>query len=73
LLKKIFAIFKSQKYINQLVTIRGWYRRNPTPFIEIYEWEVLGDKKKIYSFITNVILYILLALGGLVLTILYFI
>ena len=72
-LNKIFAIFRSQKYIDQLVTIRGWYRRSPTPFIEIYEWEVLGDKKKIYSFITKVILYILLAVAGLVLTIMYFI
>ena len=73
LLNKIFAIFKSQKYVNQLVTINGWYRRSPTPYIEIYEWFVNGEHKKVYSFITNKIFHIIFALVGLGLIIWYFI
>jgi len=64
-LNKIFAIFRSAKYINQDVIIRGWYRRNPTPFIEIYEWEVLGEHKKIYTYLFKLIFYAIMLVAGI--------
>ena len=73
LLNKIFAIFKSAKYVDQDVIIRGWYRRNPTPFIEIYEWEALGEHKKIYTYKTKLVLYVLMFLIGIAGIIWYFI
>ena len=73
LLDKIFAIFKSAKYVNQDVIIRGWYRRNPTPFIEIYEWECLGEHKKIYTYKTKLFFYGLMFALGIAGIIWYFI
>ncbi len=73
LLDKIFAIFKSAKYVDQDVIIRGWYRRNPTPFIEIYEWEALGEHKKIYTYKTKLVCYALMGIAGIAGIIWYFI
>ena len=73
ILDKIFAIFKSAKYVDQDVIIRGWYRRNPTPFIEIYEWEALGEHKKIYTYKTKLVCYAIMAIISLVLIIWHFI
>ena len=72
-LDKIFAIFKSAKYVDQDVIVRGWYRRNPTPFIEIYEWEALGEHKKIYTYKTKLVCYALMTLVGIAGIIWYFI
>ena len=60
LLNKIFAIFKSEKYIGSTVKVRGWYRRSPVPYIEIYEYEVEGHKKKIMTYMFSIIFYIIL-------------
>ena len=73
ILDKIFSIFKSAKYVDQDVIIRGWYRRNPTPFIEIYEWEALGEHKKIYTYKTKLVCYAIMAIISLVLIIWHFI
>jgi len=60
ILNKVFALFRSHQYVDKTIKVRGWYRRSPVPYVEIYEWEVDGQKKKVYTYITTIILYILL-------------
>lgn len=59
ILNKIFALFKSKEYFDKTVTIKGWYRRSPVPYIEILEMTVDGKTKKVYS---NAFTKVLLAL-----------
>lgn len=73
ILNKIFAIFKSHQYVDQKVKIKGWYRRSPVPYVEIYEMEVDGKVKKIFTYgisiafhIIFAFIFIFLLLGGLV-------
>ncbi len=50
LINKLFAIFKSKEYFEKIVTIKGWYRRSPVPYIEIYTMEFDNQTKKTYTF-----------------------
>ncbi len=55
------ALFKSEQYFNKIVKVKGWYRRSPVPYIEIYEYEVDGKTKKILTYgLAKGIYYILL-------------
>ncbi len=60
ILNKVFALFKSHQYIDKRIKVKGWYRRSPVPYVEIYEWEVDGKKKKVYTYLINMIFYFLL-------------
>ena len=60
ILNKVFALFKSHQYIDKIIKVKGWYRRSPVPYVEIYEWEVDGKKKKVYTYLINMIFYFLL-------------
>ncbi|MBQ6538803.1 MAG: M48 family metalloprotease [Bacilli bacterium] len=63
IINKIFALFKSQEYFNKIVKVKGWYRRSPVPYIEIYEYEVDGKTKKVFTYgLTKGIYYALLVL-----------
>lgn len=64
IINKVFALFKSHKYIDKKIKVKGWYRRSPVPYVEIYEYEIDGTVKKIYTYIFSIILYILLAAIG---------
>jgi len=63
-----FALFKAQRYIDQDVTIKGWYKRGPIPFVELYEMEVNGEIKKCYSFGFKKILTGIFFIAGFILT-----
>ena len=69
LLNKIFALFKSQEYFNKTVTVKGWYRRSPVPYVEIKEYTVDGKTKKIYTYVVSKVLYAILAIASIVLII----
>jgi hypothetical protein len=62
ILNKVFALFKSHQYVDKTIKVKGWYRRSPVPYVEIYEWEVDGQKKKVYTYIVTIVLYIILLL-----------
>ena len=70
LINKIFALFKSKEYFDKEVTVKGWYRRSPTPYVEIYEYEVDGKTKKIYTYGLTLALYAFLAVAGVALIVL---
>lgn len=62
IINKIFAIFKSEQYFDKEVTVKGWYRRSPVPYIEIYKYTVDGKEKKIYTYGLSTALYFISAL-----------
>ena len=65
-LNKLFAIFKSGDNIDKEVTIKGWYRRSPVPYIEIFEYSINGTTKRIHTYMIGKVLYIILLLVSLV-------
>ncbi len=69
LVNKLFAIFKSKEYFEKQVTIKGWYRRSPVPYIEIYTMEYDNQTKKTYSYgFSKVIRIIILIVFIIILT-----
>ena len=50
IVNKIFALFKSGEYIDKNIKIKGWYRRSPVPYVEIYTMEIDGKVKKVYTY-----------------------
>lgn len=64
IINKFFALLKSKKYMGKSVVIKGWYRRSPVPYIEIYTMTVDGKVKKCHSYgFTKGMLYMLLLIG----------
>ena len=57
---KIFAVFRSSAYIGKKIRLKGWYRRFPVPYVEIYEMSVEGKTKKIYTYIVSLIIIAIL-------------
>lgn len=55
LVNKIFAIFKAKSFIDKEIIVKGWYRRSPVPYIEIYQMEIDGKVKKVYTYIFKLI------------------
>ena len=45
-----FGLFKAQKYLDKEVTIKGWYKRGPIPYVELYQMHVDGETKTCYTF-----------------------
>lgn len=64
IINKVFALFKSHKYTGKKIKVKGWYRRSPVPYVEIYEYEVDGTVKKIYTYTFSLVLYALLVVVG---------
>ena len=68
ILNKIFAITRARENLDRNAVIRGWYRRAPIPYVEIYTMEVGGKTKKIYTYGLGKILrwiYLILAVAAL--------
>ena len=67
LINTLFALLKSKKYINKTAEIKGWYRRCPVPYIEIYKMTVDGKTKKCYSYgFTKGLIYTLIVTGTVI-------
>jgi heat shock protein HtpX len=58
-INKIFALFKSPEYFNKQVKVQGWYRRSPVPYVELKTIEIDGKIKKVYTYKTTIIIYII--------------
>ena len=50
ILNKIFALFKSEKNIDRHAVVKGWYRRSPVPYVEMYTMEVDGRTVKCFTY-----------------------
>ncbi len=70
IINKVFALFRSHQYIDKTIKVRGWYRRSPVPYVEIYEYEIDGKVKKIFTYGLTIALYIILLIIFIGLTLL---
>lgn len=64
-LNKLFALFRAGKYIDKKVTIKGWYKRSPVPYVEILEIITPEKTKKIHTYNVTLAFHILFILIGL--------
>ncbi len=60
IINKIFALFKAKKVLDRTIVAKGWYRRSPVPFVELYTMEVDGKTKKCYTYIFGIVLRVIL-------------
>ena len=70
ILNKIFALFKAKQNLDRNAVVRGWYRRSPVPYVELYTLEVGGKTKKIFTYGFGKVmrwLYLILALAAVAL------
>ena len=58
------GLFKTEEKMNKEITLTGWYRRKVTPFVEIYEMEIEGKKKHLYTRDVYLVLGILTSILG---------
>ena len=66
ILNKVFALFKSKEHFDKEVTVKGWYRRSPVPYVEIKEYTIDGKTKKIWTYSLGKAMYVvfgILAIG----------
>lgn len=59
-----FALFKAKDFINKKVIVKGWYRRNTKPYIEVYSIKIDDKISKIYTYMVLLIsLFALVVVG----------
>jgi heat shock protein HtpX len=63
----LFGLLRAGKFINKRVTITGWYRRAPVPYIELNSIEIDGKFKRCYVYYIKLVLAILAIIFGLIL------
>ena len=51
--------------MDKKIKVKGWYRRCPVPYVEIFEMEVDGKTKKIYTYYVAIAAMIIMLLIGL--------
>ena len=66
IVNKIFALFKSPEYMNKEITVKGWYRRSPVPYVEIYSYIIDGKEKKCHTYTFIKILYIIILIASII-------
>jgi heat shock protein HtpX len=62
-----FGLLREKQYQGEEVEITGWYRRSPTPYIEIKSMKTTDGKSNCYVFRVKIIVGIILTLLGAVL------
>ncbi len=72
-LNKLFALFRSDKYINKRVTVKGWFRRSPVPYVDILSMKVENKVKRLRSYVWGYIARCVLLVLFLLIIALYFI
>ncbi len=66
IVNKIFALFKSQEYMDKTIKVKGWYRRCPVPYVEIYEMDIDGKTKKVYTYMFSLVFMGLLLIVSII-------
>jgi Zn-dependent protease with chaperone function len=65
----LFGLLRAKKYQGEEVEITGWYRRSPTPYIEIKNIKTSTGESNCYVFHVKIAFGIILTLLGIVLLI----
>lgn len=61
----LFGLLRAGEYIGQEVTVTGWFRRAPVPYLEIKSLEVDGRVSHCYAYYAKLAFALLLAVGGM--------
>ncbi len=69
IINTLFALLKSKEYHNKEVEIKGWYKRAPIPYIEIYEITLDGKTKRCHTYGFTKFLILLMIMIGIFLII----
>lgn len=64
----LFALFRFKKFLGQEVTVRGWYRRAPSPYLEVRDIQSQSDRSQAYTYHYKMIFSIL----GLIISLICF-
>ena len=73
ILDLIDATTKTKTLFGKKVTIKGWYRRAPVPYVEIHEMQVEGYSNKVFkNYALNIGLTITVAIAALIIGIIFF-
>ncbi len=67
IINKIVALFKTPGYLDKDVKVRGWYRRGPVPYVEVYDFIIDGKKHATGQYTLGIVFNALLAIAGVVL------
>lgn len=67
------GLTKTKSLFGKKVKIKGWYRRSPVPYVQIYEMEVEGTnkKKRFYTYLVNKVMLMFLSFLAIILPIIY--
>ena len=65
IINKIVAFLKTPGFIDKDVILKGWYRRSPVPYVEVFEFIIDGKTHKTGQVTFNMIMFGLLALAGI--------
>lgn len=65
LIEFLFGLLRTGKFIGEQVTVTGWYRRSPIPYIEIQSITVNGKTHRCYVSLLKKIIGVLLIVIGL--------
>ena len=66
----LFGLLRAKRYQGEEVEITGWYRRSPTPYIEIKNLRTPAGESNCYVFQVKMVFGVILTLLGVVLLIL---
>ena len=74
ILESLFGLFRAESFIGQQVTARGWYRRFPRPYLELWQVELPDGAVHtchnwgliFYGSLLLTMIGLLVALGGLI-------
>lgn len=62
----IFGFMRAGEYQGKKIMARGWFRRAPVPYLEMREFVVDGQTRRLYSYPARLVWNILLIVGGFV-------
>lgn len=57
-INELFNIFEKEGFFGKKVKLKGWYRRNPVPYVEIFEIDASSNIKKFNSYFSSVVIRI---------------
>lgn len=59
-----FSIMRTKNFLDHTVTVEGWYRRAPMPFVEIYRITSSEDVSNCYTYAAKLLFGVALMFGG---------
>lgn len=62
----LFGLLRAGEYVGRQVTVTGWFRRAPVPYLEIKTLEVEGRVLRSYAWMAKVAFHVILTVGAMI-------